>query len=86
MELGFHTCHNKLSTASCVSSVVLCVFCLCAFFTQLLNVQLSQVTSRPCAQNNELRYAALNRIYSILYCLQYKYWRNGHTISQIQGK
>ena len=49
MELGFHTCHNKLSTASCFSSVVLCVFCLCAFFTQLLNVQLSQVTSRPYA-------------------------------------
>ena len=23
--LGFHTFHNKLSTASCVSSVLLCV-------------------------------------------------------------
>ena len=28
MGLGFHICHNKLSTASCVSSVVLCVFYL----------------------------------------------------------
>ena len=34
MGLAGHTCHNKLSTASCISSVVLCVFLI--YFLYLL--------------------------------------------------
>ena len=47
MELGCHTCHNKLSTASCLSSVVLCVcfiflnsLCsLCVYFHNELHIR-----------------------------------------------